>query len=272
MPAPKRLPATCEVYHPGGATPSCLKMWSPATTSAEEAPAPAVAAAPSDVDDSAADYSLPGIDDDEDVAPKLCQGKTPAKVVIDRVVAYPAANASPLIVLRNVGGQTANLTGWRLTDSDTRTVGAAMNLIFGAPSCTGPSNVAIDPSRTLTLQPKNESNPCGFPFGISFRDEVNLFDPAGKLVATAKWPNAEMGTALHLQADGSYDALSETVGVMDVLRATGRHKIFLDALVATGLDKKLVAPTAADYQLPEKPTKQDQQLAPQFPWWFGFGV
>lgn len=30
------------------------------------------------------------------------------------------------VVLRNVGGQTANLTGYRLTDSDTRMVDAAM--------------------------------------------------------------------------------------------------------------------------------------------------
>lgn len=30
------------------------------------------------------------------------------------------------ITLRNIGGQTANISGWRLTDSDTRTVDAAM--------------------------------------------------------------------------------------------------------------------------------------------------
>lgn len=34
------------------------------------------------------------------------------------------------IVLRNAGGQTANLTGWRLTDSDTRTGGAALLLLM----------------------------------------------------------------------------------------------------------------------------------------------
>lgn len=90
-------------------------------------------------------------------------------MVIDRVVAYPAEGGTPLVVLRNTGGQTANLTGWRLTDSDTRTVEAAMNYVFGAPPCTDPSNYTIDPSRTLTLYPKSDANPCGFAFGISFR-------------------------------------------------------------------------------------------------------
>ena len=28
---------------------------------------------------------------------------------------------------------------------------------------------------------------------------MNLFDPSGKLTATAKWANADMGSALHLQ-------------------------------------------------------------------------
>jgi hypothetical protein len=35
------------------------------------------------------------------------------------------------VVLRNVGGQTVNLTGYRLTDSDTRNVQAAqVSLMF----------------------------------------------------------------------------------------------------------------------------------------------
>ncbi len=63
-------------------------------------------------------------------------------------------------------------------------------------------------------------------------DEVNLFDPTGKLSATAKWANAEMGTALHVLpgADGSYTALPETADVVALLRATGRHEMFLNAL------------------------------------------
>ncbi len=91
----------------------------PATASApapvaKPAPAPAAAPAAGAAD---SDESLAGSDSEDDpfAPPPLCQGKTPAKVVIDRVVAYPAPGGSPLVVLRNVGGQTANLTGWRLT-------------------------------------------------------------------------------------------------------------------------------------------------------------
>jgi hypothetical protein len=54
-----------------------------------------------------------------------CQGQTPSRIIIDRIVAYPADGASVSVTLRNVGGQDANLTGWRLADSDTRSVDAA---------------------------------------------------------------------------------------------------------------------------------------------------
>ncbi len=58
--------------------------------------------------------------DDESGAPRLCQGAVPARVVVDRVVVDP-----PALLLRNIGTQTANLTGFRLADSDTRNVDAA---------------------------------------------------------------------------------------------------------------------------------------------------
>ncbi len=42
---------------------------------------------------------------------------------------------------------------------------------------------------------------------------------------------------------------------------------------AVGLDTQLTPASAPDYTLPEKPKpKEDTPLAPQFPWWFGFGV
>ena len=61
---------------------------------------------------------------------------------------------------------------------------------------------------------------------------MNLFDTAGKLTATAKWVDAEMGSALHLTVDGSYIVLSEMDDILTALRSTGRHNIFLDALQA----------------------------------------
>lgn len=101
--------------------------------------------------------------------PKLSQGKTPAKIVIEKVIPYPTPGSFNIVVLRNIGGQTANLTGYRLTDSDTRPVAAANDFIFGSdPSCIG-GNVTILPTGSLVLRPKNDTNLCGFTFGIAFR-------------------------------------------------------------------------------------------------------
>ena len=45
------------------------------------------------------------------------------------------------------------------------------------------------------------------------------------------------------------------------------------SLQTTGMDKLLIAASAPGYVLPEKPKPKEQlDLAPQFPWWFGFGV
>lgn len=42
---------------------------------------------------------------------------------------------------------------------------------------------------------------------------------------------------------------------------------------AVGLDTQLTPASAPGYTMPEKPKpKEDTTLAPQFPWWFGFGV
>jgi hypothetical protein len=44
------------------------------------------------------------------------------------------------------------------------------NLNFGQAPCDKAGNATLDPTRTLTLHPKgNGTNPCGYPFGISFR-------------------------------------------------------------------------------------------------------
>lgn len=99
----------------------------------------------------------------------MCVGTTPANVVIEAVMPYPPEGQQPFIVLRNMGGQLANLSGWRLTDGDTRTVEAAMNLVFGQAPCDNAGNVTIEPSRSLTLKPKSDAAPCGFPFGINYR-------------------------------------------------------------------------------------------------------
>ena len=119
--APAAAPAPAPAPPPAAAAPPPAAA--PAAKPAPPPPAGTAAATPGALADAsdggaAGAAGAPAAGDDEDnpfAPPPLCQGKTPAKVVIDRVVAYPAPGASPLVVLRNVGGQTANLTGWRLT-------------------------------------------------------------------------------------------------------------------------------------------------------------
>lgn len=41
--------------------------------------------------------------------------------------------------------------------------------MFGSPPCNNPGNTTIAPAGIMVLHPKNDTNPCGYPFGISFR-------------------------------------------------------------------------------------------------------
>lgn len=44
------------------------------------------------------------------------------------------------------------------------------NLKFGQPeACNNKMNTTIEPTETLLIKPQADDNPCGFPFGISFR-------------------------------------------------------------------------------------------------------
>lgn len=62
---------------------------------------------------------LPYTDCDDMQAP-VCTGKTPAKLIIESVT---PVSASPDIVIRNTGGQTANITGYRLSGGAGRLAG-----------------------------------------------------------------------------------------------------------------------------------------------------
>ena len=71
---------------------------------------------------------------DDDDAP-VCQGAEPAKVVIESVVPVTAEGLQTMqVVLRNVGLQTANMSGWLLTPGDGKAPDAKPH-IFGTPDC-----------------------------------------------------------------------------------------------------------------------------------------
>lgn len=90
------------------------------------------------------------------------------------------------ITLCNIGGQTCNITGWRVTDSDTAEGPSSQGLIFGEAPCAG--NTTLIPTECIRLLPLETPNvTCGFEFAVSFRDEVNLFDESSRLVAKVSW-------------------------------------------------------------------------------------
>lgn len=68
------------------------------------------------------------------------------------------------------------------------------------------------------------------------RDEVNLFNAADELVASAKWQNSEYGGALHLAPNGSYVQLGEVQTVVELLEQMGaEYSTFLEALKVSSL-------------------------------------
>lgn len=91
------------------------------------------------------------------------EGETPPEIVIERVISF-AEEGSDLVVLRNIGGQTQDLTGWKLDDSE-RNKSSAYD--FGRKDCVKFGNLA--PSQKLELKPATEEEPCGFSFNINFR-------------------------------------------------------------------------------------------------------
>lgn len=90
-------------------------------------------------------------------------GVTPSHVVIQKVVAYPEDGEEDVVVLRNIGGQTIDMTGWTMGDAEN------INLYkFGEGSECEEFGV-LEPAGKMTITPKSDKNPCGFAFTIGFR-------------------------------------------------------------------------------------------------------
>lgn len=199
------------------------------------------------------------------------EGETPPKIIIEKVIAYPAndtTNSTDVVVLRNVGGQTQDLKGWRLVDSE----GDGPNAFkFGQEGCEDFSSIA--PSEKLEILPETEDQPCGFVFNVNFRDQVSLLNAAGEVAANVSWDALQQGEVIKLFPDGNYRVLEESGDVIATLEALGNYTIFLQALEKLKLTEQLMAETDPDYdgvQFPEPPPPPP--LDPQFPAWFGFSV
>lgn len=94
------------------------------------------------------------------------EGVTPPHVVIQKVVAYPEVGGEDVVVLRNIGGQAVDLTGWTMGDAEN------IHLYeFGVGSeCE--EFATLESAGKMTIKPKSKDNPCGFSFTIGFKYEA----------------------------------------------------------------------------------------------------
>lgn len=89
-------------------------------------------------------------------------GLTPANVVLDKIVAFPIAGEKDTVVLRNIGGNSADLNGWVLIDGD-----GSEFVLESSKDC--PQFGTLLPAEKLEITTKSDQNPCGFSFNLGFQ-------------------------------------------------------------------------------------------------------
>jgi hypothetical protein len=92
----------------------------------------------------------------------VCQGKTPASLVIESVQPVPpGAGGVPSISLRNAGGQAANITGYRLAAN-----GSAGGVLTIGSTARCRENGTLAAGEGQVWTPKSDANACGFEFAL----------------------------------------------------------------------------------------------------------
>ncbi|CAG9466250.1 unnamed protein product [Pedinophyceae sp. YPF-701] len=191
------------------------------------------------------------------------QAESPDLVVVSSVTPRPADGQPAQIVLRNLGERVANLTGWKLSDSNP----VREPYELGRPGCE--RQAILESGATTTLTTASARDPCGFEFSISGRDSVRLFDAGNNEVSKVAWASVREGATIHLMPDGRFREIAGGGNILDTMREMGVCNTFLEALEFTGLDGALAAPSDPDYAGPV--LLDDAPVAtPNFPWWFGF--
>lgn len=109
-------------------------------------------------------------------AAAACNGTTPARLLVESVTPQPRDGEQTTVVLRNIGGNVANITGYRLSASNSPTPPAAgTNASTDGPTLYIASerrcreNGTLAPGQALFLRPRSDLNPCGFPFSLAQR-------------------------------------------------------------------------------------------------------
>ncbi|KAF5840958.1 hypothetical protein DUNSADRAFT_14982 [Dunaliella salina] len=116
------------------------------------------------------------------------------------------------------------------------------NLRFGQSEvCNNKGNTTIDPTETLVLKPQSEQEPSN---------------------GAEAYPG-----------EPKYQKVPENKPVLEILQDLGIYKTFLEALKSSGLAEQLGGANDPDYPgPPPKPTGPEQEIVPEFPWWFGFSI
>ncbi|GMH33014.1 hypothetical protein BSKO_00848 [Bryopsis sp. KO-2023] len=192
----------------------------------------------------------------------LKEGGTPPRVVFERVLPFPEKGANDIVVLRNIGGQTADLRGWWMVDA----LEGSRPFVFGEKLMCDEYEF-IPPAGRLTMSVLSRHNRCGFLFNLSVRDTLYLYNADDELVDVLMWGSSERGQALRRQPNGFFQWFSERRNVLETLRDMGTYTIFLEALKVTGLDQTLSATARRYYSGPHLPKATK---IPLFPSYFGF--
>lgn len=114
-----------------------------------------------------------------------------SEVVINEILAQPAADASDWIELANLGASEVDLSGWVLTDSD-----PSHTFVFGPAT-------ALDAGGYLVIERGSE----GLEFGFGSADAAVLYDADGTLRDRTRWTDgdAPAGSSWGRSPDGTGD-------------------------------------------------------------------
>eukprot|EP00213_Chloropicon_mariensis_P001695 CAMPEP_0197471042 /NCGR_PEP_ID=MMETSP1309-20131121/1871_1 /TAXON_ID=464262 /ORGANISM="Genus nov. species nov., Strain RCC998" /LENGTH=510 /DNA_ID=CAMNT_0043008407 /DNA_START=410 /DNA_END=1939 /DNA_ORIENTATION=- len=164
--------------------------------------------------------------------------ETPADVVIAAVLAEPMGRQKEFIQLKNLGGQTQDLEGWKLT---LKNGGENEETFTFTASADCPTKIA--PRDALLVLKKDAANPCGFSFDLGPSEELILFEAGedAEGIDSMTWGNLGRGLVLYRSSDNEYEKAPQDVdgNIIDVLRRLGGFNNLITFLEYFDLDKIL---------------------------------
>jgi len=179
------------------------------------------------------------------VAAILASHAASAKVQFMKVLPTPTTGQRESIIIKNVGSEPVDLTGWSVVDKSKR---ALNSFYFGGDSATmQPAPVkwcsnwtTLAPDQEFTLKPFNRDrfssafDPCGFRFSLDFDGQLELRNKARNPVDIVAWTKAKPGMAVYRMND-RFIPFVENQDLKTSIRAAPVLSTFAKALHSTGL-------------------------------------